>query len=109
MTKQQVEAIFGVPDGSYDWAEPDGLSSLAMLFDVDKDGFPDVFVYHGGGATNLTPYLGWPHRSNRTWTSQHGSFTVWFDINEHVVGIDAATEVRIVPPWQRWWRVWKQP
>src|SRR5437773_11169837 len=40
MTKEQVEAIFGVPAGQYDWAEQDGLG--IVWFDFDGDGWPDL-------------------------------------------------------------------
>jgi hypothetical protein len=38
-----------------------------------------------------------------TWTSRHGAFIVWFDEWERVVSVNSSTDVRIVPPWQRWW------
>jgi hypothetical protein len=110
MTKDQVEAIFGVPAGAYDWAEPDSLSPFMTWFDFDGDGFADVLVHRNGGGPTLSPVLVWtPRRTSLTWISRHGSFTVWFDINENVVTTNAVTEVRIVPPWQRWWnRYWKK-
>jgi hypothetical protein len=108
MTKQQVEAIFRVPEGSYDWAEPDSLSPFMIWFDFDGDGFTDVLVHQNGGSSTVL-FQGFPRRTNWTWTSRHGAFTVWFDIHDQVVGTNAATEVRIVPPWQRWWnRYWKK-
>jgi hypothetical protein len=104
MTKQQVEAIFGVPAGSYDWAEPESISPFMIWFDLDGD----VLVHQNGGSSAVL-LQGFPRRTNGTWTSRHGAFTVWFDMNDHVVGTNAATEVRIVPPWQRWWRsYWKK-
>jgi hypothetical protein len=109
MTKDQVEAIFGVPAGAYDWAEPDSVGPFIWL-DFEGDGFADVLVHSNGGGATLSPVLVWnPRRTSLTWTSRHGSFTLWFDINEQVVNNNAMTEVRIVPPWQRWWnRYWKK-
>ena len=38
------------------------------------------------------------------WTGRHGSFTIWFDEHDRVTSGSHAGEVKIVPPWQRWWR-----
>ena len=108
MTKEQVEATFGVPAGQYDWAEPESISPFMIWFDFDGDGFTDVLLHQNGGSTAVL-LQGFPRRTNWTWTSRHGAFSVWFDINDQVVGTNAAAEVHIVPPWQRWWRsYWKK-
>ena len=114
MTKEQVEAIFGVPVGQYDWAEENGrgvylrafLGQITSTRLIDSTGKGD-----GGNAVVLGALLAIrePPQTSLTWTSRHGSFTIWFDENEHVVSSDAWTDVRIVPPWQRWWtRLWKK-
>ena len=112
MTKAQVEAIFGVPAGQYDWAEQDDLGMVWL--DIDGDGWPDLIVdafSNDAAGTTRTPILLLtnPRRSCVTWTSRHGVFVIWFDWEERVIATNAWTEVRIVPPWQRWWRsYWKK-
>lgn len=63
MTKQQVEAIFGVPAGSYDWAEPESVSPFMVWFDLDTDGFSDVLVHQNGGSSTVL-LQGFPRRTN---------------------------------------------
>jgi hypothetical protein len=114
MTKDQVEAIFGVPAGRYDWAEDDGHAQYRVYFrliqsmrearptsgdDVESKAFHKVFreVHSRGPQTQLT------------WTSRHGSLAAWFDQDDRVVSTHVSTEVRVTPPWQRWWsRYWKK-
>jgi hypothetical protein len=109
MTKRQVEAIFAVPAGQYDWAETDGLT----WFDFDGDGWTNLLVANyaaaAGGAQAAILVVEAPGRTSLTWTSRHGAFMVWFDQQDRVVSTNSWTEVRIVPPWQRWWsRFWKK-
>jgi outer membrane protein assembly factor BamE (lipoprotein component of BamABCDE complex) len=116
MTKEQVEAIFGVPAGQYDWAEEDRdvvLMKYRKMISVyytqvarrtiDQDGVPTQIV---GALHRAKPH--WPQTS-MTWTSRHGSFTIWFDEGERVASTSALRQVHIALPWQRWWtRVWKK-
>src|SRR5438876_2464750 len=91
MTKAQVEAIFGVPAGQYDWAEQDGLGMV--WFDFDGDGWPDllihndVLLYSAAAGATRTPFirLSNPRRTCSTWTSRHGVFMIWFDWEERVI------------------------
>src|SRR5439155_10645107 len=96
MTKHQVEAIFGVPAGSYDWAEEGGHQRFLVylrLIEVEAlhrtelaakrrktllalDDSGDEVVL---GALRESRV---PFQTSLTWTSRHGSFMVWFDENE---------------------------
>lgn len=124
MTKDQVEAIFGVPAGQYDWAEEGGHERFFLaylrLIEVEashriklaakprkalvaQDDSDDEVVI---GALREFRV---PFQTSLTWTSRHGSFMFWFDENECVVSANSWTEVRTVPPWQRWWKtIWKK-
>jgi hypothetical protein len=46
-----------------------------------------------------------PETVRQTWVSKHGAFTVLFDHDQCVVSMTGERGVRIVPPWQRWWKV----
>ena len=121
MTKEQVETILGVPPGQYDWAEPDPSAVSSISFFVTaanaagvsletmmprrqvlalNAGSLDPRIIHEWAALSVS----WVQTS--TWTSRHGSFRVHFDSVNRVISTDVQ-EVRIVPPWQRWWRAWK--
>jgi hypothetical protein len=44
---------------------------------------------------------------SETWCSRHGVFTVRFSADGYVVSTNGSQAVRIVPPWQRWWKaIW---
>ena len=114
MSKDQVEAIFGVSAGKYDWAEDNGHAHYWLHFhliqslrqarptdgdDVESKVFHKIFreVHSRGPQTQLT------------WTSRHGSLAAWLDEDDRVVSTHVSTEVRVTPPWQRWWsRYWKK-
>lgn len=91
MSREQVEEIFGVPPGEYDWAEEDPDSFLVRL----RYRFSQPWSWT---ETRTQPSV---------WISRHGNFWVSFDDENRVISTMIASEVRIVPPWQRWWRNWK--
>jgi hypothetical protein len=127
MTRTQVEAIFGVPAGQYDWAEQDPSTrawlSIVRIYTsrrwetvavgesvavepVWQEG--SVFFNSDG---SVVPVRLWPGiaQHSLTWTGRHGSFTIWFDQHDNVTSTRGRNEVRVVPPWQRWWRsVWNK-
>jgi hypothetical protein len=105
MTKSQVEAIFGVPCGQYDWAEaePPALwSGSFSLLSGDR-----LFVSYPAsgnlGSLGVIDFVGFYTASER-WVSRHGEFVIHFDGDDRVVGKGGDGGVRIVPPWQRWWK-----
>jgi hypothetical protein len=122
MTKDEVEAIFGVPAGQYDWAEEDGHARFLFYLQlVDAEAvlrtrleakYRETSVEADGDDTvalGAFREVRVPSQTSLTWTSRHGSFMVRFDDNERVVSTNASTEVRLVPPWKRWWtRYWKK-
>lgn len=114
MTKEQVEAIFGVPAGEYDWAEQEPHSSvnlkIARLYrSVHASRFAVKRAEDGSVISYLVHSIQPSPRTSLTWTSRHGTFMVWFDDNDLVRSTNSWAEVRIVPPWQRWWnQVWKK-
>jgi len=114
MTKEQVEAIFGVPAGRYDWAEENRDEIFAHYqkmisyyvemshLTIDENGAAERIVRHVRPAK-----AHW--QTSMTWTSRHGSFSIRFDQDERVASTSASRQVRIVPPWQRWWnQYWKK-
>jgi outer membrane protein assembly factor BamE (lipoprotein component of BamABCDE complex) len=109
MTKEQVEAIFGVPAGTYDWAEE--VVRTRHRFYVSRIHISMSAIKRDNDNQVVSApvdFREYHPRTSLTWTSRHGSFAVWLD-GERVVSTDAWAEVRIVPPWQRWWtRVWKK-
>jgi hypothetical protein len=114
MTKEQVEAIFGAPAGDYDWAEEIGRTRLRFYLTrihLSIHGEMLAMKRHADSkvASATVDVREYHPRTSLTWTSRHGSFAVWFDEFERVVSTDTWSEVRVVPPWQRWWtRVWKK-
>jgi hypothetical protein len=133
MTKADVESIFGVPPGAYDWAEADGpawpvLYLNQVNFNVTGGriyGLPQVTTWDLDWQRLQSPTLvinnarlwdssgmtlyGWDSLEPAvTWTSKHGSFTVGFDRSGHVIGTGGPVGIHRVPPWQRWWRAWKK-
>ena len=119
MTPDRVEAIFGVPEGKYG-AETDatmdrfmlilmhdyhvGSRSRRNLLEVKKrldDPSPSaieaILELHSS-----PPPLDW--RRVRTWTSPRGTISVGFDHENRVYLKHSSADVRVVPPWQRWWR-----
>jgi hypothetical protein len=112
MTKEQVEAIFGVPAGQYDWAEEAPHTRVRVYI---SSRLRSVHAYAikradiGGEISQLVQGIHESPRTSLTWTSRHGSFMVWFDHNELVRSTDSWTAVRIVPPWQRFWnQLWNK-
>jgi hypothetical protein len=116
MTKNEVESIFGVPPGEYDFAEqkvvlyPVRISAVhtslrlrrASLTDSDAADRAAIFEFYTA-AQALVVKQRWPSVRS-TWTGRHGAFTVSFDEQGHVVSTRGPAEVTIVPPWQRWWK-----
>src|SRR5262245_12472544 len=77
MSLAQVEAIFGVPSGNYDWAE--------------------------GPIDPVERYFG----RQKSWMSRNGWINVYFDDEERVVGTSNWVAVRLASPWDRVRRWWK--
>jgi hypothetical protein len=117
MTEAEVEGIFGVPAGEYDWCVSTGSHLWVNLVGVTENGQAwnvngvsrhriafiqadqGVFVH---GAWN-NPGFG----EMKTWTGRHGSFNVVFDRHGRVASTSAGGEIRREYPWSRWWRQWK--
>jgi hypothetical protein len=120
MSREQVEAIFGVPPGDYDWAEVDGntatllflsdlllqdSTSIGKVGDIDGDGAVDLNVSTPQSSTLVLDLSGrvlGDLESSSTWTSRNGSFTIWFDSSGRVSSTNMRSDVKIVPPWQHW-------
>jgi hypothetical protein len=105
MTRADVEAIFGVPPGKYDWAEADDESdaryirylSAARLAQQER-------LAQQAAIEGVIAFLGSRKAGvNETWVSRHGAFIVGFD-QDRVVFTSSGQGVRMVPPWQRWWK-----
>jgi hypothetical protein len=109
MTKSDVEAICGVPAGQYDWAEPNEyhLQVLHLSARLDELRDDQRIQRHGREISFVGRLVDDGPRINETWISRHGAFVVRFDRGGQVVSKSSGTRVRIVPPWQRWWKaIW---
>jgi hypothetical protein len=101
MTKADVEGIFGVPAGQYDWAEPvqvDGSTialAQALQVSIQRDKQVQTAIRFLWKASDAGV--------SETWVSRFGAFRVHFDSNKRVAWT-TEDEARIVPPWQRWWQ-----
>jgi hypothetical protein len=115
MTLAEVEAIFGVPAGDYDWATRDNrlefelaifelevirlqADSERLRMDAIQRNLPQTETALAGLRISA---LG---RDPQTWTSRHGSVTIWFDATGCVTSVGTWQSSRVEPPWQRWWR-----
>jgi hypothetical protein len=103
MTKADVERIFGVAPGLYDWAEETPTwMNLALI-----DGTSSTLIINEHHTPFSWPLLNLhsPDSSVCSWVSRHASFTVIFDDR---VAWTIGGESRITPPWKRWWHLfWK--
>ena len=126
MTRQQVEGIFGVPAGEYDWAEAQSqklwsyavrartgyrlqvqrMQDVSVNYVVELSQQPAVKEVVVAAPVHTTIRLRTARNTPATWTSRHGTFTVWFNEDGRVVSTGYSTDVKIVPPWQRWWRTY---
>ena len=128
MTLEEVESRFGTPAGSYDWAvakdpsivfwdvatglvvnEGQTISSVTVNPAAD-----DAIVWEFRSAqrsqklyTSLVTSFTLQHRSSisRTWTSRHGTCTIYFDEHNRVTCKTGWGESRLEPPWHNW-RKW---
>jgi hypothetical protein len=100
MTKAEVEAIFGVPPGEYDWAEQSyagqtlWTSAVSLMQQGDRQNQAVVRFLLASLETAAT----------ETWVSRHGAFSVQFNGDGRVVCTFSGGDTEIVPPWRHWWR-----
>jgi hypothetical protein len=106
MTEAEVEAIFGVPVGDYDWAVQDEKWRIELLVPVpdelDSKIPADQLAFSG-----RTMFISGRHGPNphfKTWVSRHGVFYVALDQQGRVAATGMWGEARSEPPWRRWWR-----
>jgi hypothetical protein len=106
MTRAEVEALFAVPPGRYDGAEPK-LDHFWIMF---ADG---SVMAMDADFSLASPWPGAMHRAVRsadsaTWVSRHGAFTVAFDDHDRLAWKSSSGSL-VVPPWQRWWQAIRRP
>jgi hypothetical protein len=115
MSRADVEAIFGVPPGLYDWAQPDShvhlLRVLAAVRLEEATGLGRAAAARIGSLEDtrlrrrlIDEAMAFYSLAEVSWVSRHGAFTVQFDSSDCVVSKSDGGSVRIVPPWQRWWQ-----
>ena len=113
MTEADVEGIFGIPAGAYDWAVANDVQTIWLdlavqpMWNTPKQvGYTAlVFTTHDLDlAMDSWTRVGY---FTRTWTGRHGTFRVTFDSLGRVSHTGTFGETRIDPPWKRWWRQWK--
>jgi hypothetical protein len=114
MTLAEVEAVFGVPAGEYDWAVRDTAHDVIyMLDELIVAAQLQQANEQAGKATEASStalHLALGNRLHgQSWTSRHGSVRICFDDAGRVTDIGAWHNSHVVPPWQRWWHsYWKK-
>ena len=119
MTLADVESVFGVPAGAYDWAVASprpGHLHTALIYLVRQQRAiaaqevlmaPAPSTPEGSTAARLIKLtydrLELAH-DTRTWTGRHGSVSIGFDDAGRITWIDSVQDTRRDPPWNRWWR-----
>ena len=128
MTYAEVETIFGQPPGNYDWAVADqgvirlwyvatgaSVNTTNTTFAIGAAGSNTLWA--DGTLTSLarqrqaryvtTLFLASTGGNTKTWTSRHGTCTVFFDNDGLVSGtITEWGNTRVEPPWRNWWKKW---
>jgi len=109
MTAADVESIFGVPAGTYDWAVLDERDVRRLAYSRVLRIYEQAIVINSAQtsptATKLAQALrdgNWAENL-QTWTSRHGSVTICFDHAGQVTWLSGWDKVRIEPPWKKWW------
>jgi hypothetical protein len=100
MSAAEVEAIFGVGAGEYDWAVMD---TEAALWLVDLAVLEARIVQYETGTRMSALFEVSPKLEKRQWISSHGIYTVFIDTDGRVASKHALGRTRIEYPWQRWW------
>jgi hypothetical protein len=106
MTEGEVEAIFGVPAGGYDWAVQDENSRIEMLLpfmDGWESKIPGDQLAFSGRTMFISARHG-PKAHFKTWISRHGVFYVALNQQGRVAATGIWVGARSEPPWLRWWR-----
>jgi len=117
MTVAEVESIFGVPAGTYDWAVDHGpihrqlAEYRVRIYVAHEIAKAQREVVKAADETArqaarmklaLQPLLPSLDRA-QTWMSRHGSVTIFFDNAGHVTGIGGWEKTRVEPRWKKWW------
>jgi len=110
MTEAEVQAIFGVPAGAYDWARPQtDLIWLVAVAEMQQFEVPAKLdhriVQQELGIRITVPRLNAPvHPQTKQWVSRHGAFAVSLDERGRVADMQRTGETRIEFPWRGWWQ-----
>jgi len=107
MTLADVEAIFGVSAGSYDWAvqSDSSIYFILSLAQVELETRLRVQIELQAAPSSVERLPTEPVGRYQNWISRHGSFAVLLDPCGSVVRKFDLGATRIEPPWQRWWRL----
>jgi len=95
MTEAEVEAIYGVPAGSYDWARPQtDLIWLVAVAEMQQFEVPAKLdhriVQQELGIRITVPRLDAPVHQTKQWVSRHGVFAVSLDERGRVVDCESS-------------------
>lgn len=116
MTIGEIESIFGQPPGNYDWAVADdsGIVIWKAVRGSKVKYVSTSFVMDSFSDSNWTVALSNKTKTRyytsvvwnaKTWTSRHGTCSIWFDDNLRVLGrITSWGTSRVEPPWSKWWK-----
>ena len=115
MTQAEVEGIFGVRCGEYDWCVASSSGQWIQLWAYNTE--PNqrwnvnapaesriVFLADNQAAFVHDSWNNQNPNNNQTWTSRHGVFYVVFDGQGRVIVTGTLGEARREYPWSRWWR-----
>lgn len=106
MSEADVEGIFGVPPGDYDWVVQDEKLRIETLIGLDGEIFDKVGVnqlaFSGRTMIVCAQHGGRGMMTFKTWSSRYGVFQVAFNEDGRVAATGAWGDVRPV------WRVWRE-
>ena len=109
MTAADVENIFGVPAGTYDWAVLDERDGRRLAYYRVLALYEQAIAIKSAQTSPTAKQLAKVFRNSnwaenaRTWTSRHGSVTIYFNQAGQVTWLSGWEKVRIEPPWKKWW------
>jgi hypothetical protein len=107
MTEAEVEAIFGVPAGGYDWTVRDENMRIDVLTTF-MPGWDEKIPADQPAYSGRTMFISAQHGPNprlQTWFSRHGVYYVVLDQQGRVAVTGSGWgKTRREPPWHKWWQ-----
>jgi hypothetical protein len=105
MTEADVEAVFGVPAGGYDWVVQGDAWRVAAFIPLEGAIF-DVAGDHQLAFSATTMFISARHGRHctfKTWYSRHGVYHVAFNEQGRVAATGSWGKSGLKPAWRVWW------